>query len=81
MQIRNDEPDAGIQFGFVVTNEGEEGLLTISAQLSCSEGEWERTQRLRFRKGQRRKVSYFFHEPTVNATNVQSTAAVLPKAR
>ncbi|MCA9277905.1 MAG: hypothetical protein H6815_03865 [Phycisphaeraceae bacterium] len=77
MRVINGEPDYGIEVTCVVSNESESSRdITITAMLSSSEGEWEREQTLRFNANESRNLSYFFHEPTVNATNLQSRVKI-----
>lgn len=76
--IINDEPDAGYTITFTVKNIGKRGILTITPKLSCSEGEWTREQTLTLEAGASRNLSYFFHEPTINSTNVQGSVKVDP---
>jgi hypothetical protein len=71
--IINGKPDAGYTVTFNVKNKGEYGSITIIPKLTCSEGEWLREQTLILDKGESRVLSYFFHEPTINSTNVQAT--------
>jgi len=75
------EPDYGINVKFTVTNNGEDGILTLTTRLSTSEGEWSRQQKLSFSAGQSMTLSYFFHEPTINATNVQGRVNVFPQSQ
>jgi hypothetical protein len=77
--IVDGEPDAGFLVKYTVANTGEQGLITLTTRLSTSEGEWSRQQRLSFAAGETMTVSYFFHEPTVNAKNIQATVNVFPK--
>lgn len=79
-RIVNGEFDAGLEVTLTVTNVGEEGFLYVQAECSTSEGQWKREQNLLFDKGERRALSYFFHEPTVNAENIECRAGVRPKA-
>lgn len=74
----NNEPDYGIKISFQVQNVGDAGLITIQPWVSSSEGEWQREQKIQFAKGETRPFSYFFHEPTVNAANVQYGVKVYP---
>jgi hypothetical protein len=72
------EFDYGFNVTFTVTNVGEAGIVTVSPWLSCSEGEWSRLQRLNMQAGESVTLSYFFHEPTVNAANVYYGAEINP---
>ena len=83
MGVINNEPDAGINLKVTVTNVGEAGFITVSPELSTSEGEWTRSQTLQFRKGESQTLTYFFHEPTVNvfaSSAIQCRAGVSPSA-
>ncbi|MET0622170.1 MAG: hypothetical protein ABW250_04225 [Pyrinomonadaceae bacterium] len=83
MGVINNEPDAGIDVKVTVTNVGEAGYIKIRPELSTSEGEWSRSQNLRFNKGESKSLTYFFHEPTVNVfagSNVQCRVGVSPTA-
>lgn len=72
------EPEAGYTVQFTIKNVGEKGAITIKPKLSCSEGEWSRKQTITLNAGASRNLSYFFHEPTINATNVQGSVRVFP---
>jgi hypothetical protein len=72
--------DYGILVTVTITNDGDADPLRITTELSCSEGEWERTQSLHFDAGETKKLTYFFHEPSINATNIQYSVTVFPKA-
>jgi hypothetical protein len=74
----NDQPDAGYRVAFNLTNRGGDGMISIRPWLSCSEGNYTRTQDMQFSAGEVRALSYFFHEPTINATNVQGGVKVVP---
>ena len=74
----NGEADAGFKVTTVIKNNGPAGDLQIVTFLSCSQGEWSRTQHLFFNKGQAMSLKYFFHEPTISVTNCQARAAVSP---
>ena len=77
-RVRGGEWDYGLTLSFTVTNVGERGLIRISPWVSCSEGEWSRVQNLEFAAGERRQLTYFFHEPSVNSTNLQYGVRVTP---
>ena len=65
--------DAGFEVTGYVKNSGVSGGdIKIAAFLSCSEGEWIRIQHLYFRAGESMRLTYFFHEPTINATSCQA---------
>ncbi len=83
MGVIDEKPDAGINVKVTLTNVGEAGFIEVTPELSTSEGEWSRSQTLRFRKGETQTLTYFFHEPTVNvfaSSNVQCRAAASPSA-
>lgn len=70
-RIVNNEMDYGVSISFTLTNAGEAGLIRVSPWLSSSEGEWSRQQTLNVGAGQAINLTYFFPEPTINASNVQ----------
>jgi len=74
----NGEMDWGSEVGFDVKNEGARGMIHINVTLSCSEGQWVRSQDLLLEAGQPKHVTYFFQEPTINATNLQAQVRVNP---
>lgn len=74
----NGEADAGFRVTTVIKNNGPAGELQVVTFLSCSQGEWSRTQHLFFGNGQAMSLRYFFHEPTISVTNCQARAAVAP---
>jgi len=74
----NGEMDWGSEVGFDVKNEGERGMVHITVTLSCSEGQWARSQDLLLEAGQSRHLTYFFAEPTISATNYQALVRVNP---
>ena len=74
----NGEADAGFKVTTVIKNNGPAGELQVVTFLSCSQGEWSRTQHLFFGNGQAMSLKYFFHEPTISVTNCQARAAVSP---
>lgn len=76
--IINGEFDAGQTIKVTVKNTGKKGALTIVPKLSSSEGEWTRQQTLTFEAGESRNLTYFFHEPTINSTNIEGTVKVYP---
>lgn len=71
MGIFNGNPDYGIRVSFTLSNIGESGEITVSPWVSCSEGEWSKSQTLVLEAGQSMDLTYFFEQPTVNSTNVQ----------
>jgi hypothetical protein len=70
--------DWGSEVSFDVRNNGERGLIHIVVVLSSSEGEWSRSQDLQLEAGEFRHLTYFFHEPTINVTNLQGLVRVKP---
>jgi len=72
------EADAGYRYNVRVKNKGEKGDLTIIANLSTSEGEFERKQTLAFDSQEIRDLSFAFHEPTINASNIQGSITCRP---
>ncbi len=74
----NGQPDAGVRVKTIIKNEGKEGFLRVKARLSSSEGEWTREQKLHFSSGESKDLAWFFSEPSVNASNVQSWVEVSP---
>jgi hypothetical protein len=79
IEIRNGWPDAGVRTKMDVTNIGKRGMILVAVTLSCSEGEWGREQKILFDEGERRSVEFFFHEPTINATNIQTRTRLIPR--
>ena len=76
--IVNGQLDFGYKVSFTIENIGKRGAVTISPKISCSEGEWTRTQTLNLDVGESHNLTYFFHEPTINATNIECSAKILP---
>lgn len=77
-ELVNGQLDWGGLVTFTVTNSGVEGMIHVVVTLSCSEGQWSRTQDLDFSQNQSMPLTYFFPEPTVNATNYQAQVTVTP---
>jgi hypothetical protein len=71
-------PDYGVTYKFAVRNAGDAGFITIAVTVSTSEGEWKREQKMQFAAGETQKLSYFFAEPTLNATNIQCRVSLSP---
>ena len=71
-------PDFGVRVKTTVKNVGKDGFIRVKAKLSSSEGEWEREQTLHFYAGESRVLNWFFHEPTINVSNVESLVIVTP---
>jgi hypothetical protein len=74
------EMDAGVKVSVVVKNVGDSGFITIKPEISTSEGEWTRSQDVTFTAGESKSLTYFFEEPTINATNIQCRVGVFPNA-
>lgn len=74
----NGQPDAGVVVKTIIKNVGKEGEIHVKAHLSTSEGEWDREQSIVFKAGERRELEWFFHEPTINASNIQSRVSAKP---
>ena len=72
------ELDAGVKVSFTIMNQGNRGAVRVTASISTSEGEWSRRQDLTLGANQRRRLEYFFQEPTVNATNIQCNVKSFP---
>ncbi|MGR9088474.1 MAG: hypothetical protein ACU841_15595 [Gammaproteobacteria bacterium] len=70
--VINGEFDAGYQVTAVVGNEGPQTQLAIVAKLTSSEGDFHRKQTIPFDKNEFKTLTYQFHEPTINATNVNA---------
>jgi Cu2+-containing amine oxidase len=70
-QIIRGDFDYGITVRFIVVNLGEPGTIAVHPWVTSSEGEWSRVQNLYFDRGEAKQLTYFFAEPTVNATNIQ----------
>jgi hypothetical protein len=77
-ELINGEFDWGSEVGFDLTNEGDSGIIHVTVTLSCSEGQWDRTQDLLLEAGHSKHLTYFFQEPTINATNLQARVHVEP---
>ncbi len=73
------DPDYSIAVSFRVKNVGKAGIIKISPWLSTSEGEWSRVQNMTFSRGETKILKYSFHEPTINATNIQYGVKVHPR--
>jgi hypothetical protein len=77
-ELVNGQMDWGAKVSFTVTNTGVGGTIHVNVHLTCSEGEWSRDQDLIFRPNESMTLSYFFQEPTINATNIQAHVVVTP---
>jgi hypothetical protein len=74
----NGDMDWGSEVRFDVKNDGGRGMVHITVTLSCSEGQWKRSQDLLLEEGQPRHLTYFFQEPTIAATNFQALVRADP---
>lgn len=79
MGLFNEEPDYGVRVSFTLTNTGEDGSVTVSPWISCSEGEWSKSQTLTMTSGQSMYLTYLFEQPTVNSTNIQYGVKYFPQ--
>lgn len=80
MGIVNGQLDAGIMVTLTVKNNGESGFINIYPKINTSEGEWHRSQNVQFGAGESKTLTYFFDEPTINATNIQCWVSISPDA-
>ena len=71
-------PDAGYLVTFPIRNTGQDGLISLTVRLSTSEGTFTREQQLSLGANVSRDLSYAFHEPTINVTNVQARVSCTP---
>ena len=74
----NGTPDASFVVRLTATNNGQSADMPINVSLSTSEGNFERNQSIYIESGDSRSLSYTFHEPSVNVTNLQARASCLP---
>jgi hypothetical protein len=74
----NGEMNYGFATTVTVLNIGRTGFIRVTVYLNSSEGEWSRSEEMPLCAGEYRTLTYFFHEPTHNAVNVQSRAVVSP---
>ncbi|MEL6392296.1 MAG: hypothetical protein AAFR97_06055, partial [Bacteroidota bacterium] len=72
----NGELDAGYMVTFSIRNNGDQGEIFFTTTLSCSEGSFIREQPYVLAANQTKEFSFFFHEPTISATNVQARVNV-----
>jgi Protein of unknown function (DUF2628)/GYF domain 2 len=77
-QIVNGDLDYGFNVRLTVRNTGAAGTIIVTPWLTCSEGQWTRSQQIVFDAGESKQLTYFFNEPTINATNVQYGARATP---
>lgn len=72
------QSDAGGS-NLAIINIGKRGTMLVAVSLSWSEGEWGREQKILFEVEERQTVEFFFHEPTTNATNIQTRTRLIPR--
>jgi hypothetical protein len=72
------ELDAGYEAHMTVSNRGQRGEIVALVALSTSEGTFRRSQTLLFGPGESRRLTFKFHEPTINVTNVQAQYSCRP---
>jgi hypothetical protein len=74
----NGELNYGITATVTVMNTGQTGFIKVIVYLKSSEGEWVKCDEIPFTAGEYRTLTYFFPEPTHNATNIECRANVTP---
>lgn len=72
------EFDAGFAVALTVKNTSSTGQIEVVSVLSTSEGNFRRTQSIVIEQDQQMKLEYQFHEPTINAKNVQAQVSCSP---
>ena len=77
-EMINGNLDWGSEVSCDVTNQAARGTIHVTVTLSTSEGEWTRTQDLLLDQGQSMHLTYFFQEPTINASNYQAVVITDP---
>lgn len=77
-QLVDGNLDWGSEVSCDVTNQAVRGTIHITVTLSSSEGQWTRTQDLLLDQGQSMHLTYFFQEPTINASNYQAVVSANP---
>lgn len=70
--------DWGSEVSCDVSNQSVRGTIHVTVTLSSSEGQWTRTQDLLLDQGQSMHLTYFFQEPTINASNYQAVVSANP---
>ncbi len=80
VKLMNNEPDYGYTVSVTVKNVGKAGVIEIKPWLTSSEGEWNRARTMEFTAGESKDLTFFFHEPTINATDIEYGVDVLPKS-
>lgn len=78
VRLVNGLMDYGVSVAAQVENAGDTGEITLRVALSTSEGEWSRSQTLTIDGGQTKSLSWFFPDPTINATNIQCGVKAFP---
>ena len=51
--------------------------ITLQIRLSCSEGEWTRTQTVQLQPNESRHLVIFFPEPTIDAKDIKAHVEVI----
>jgi hypothetical protein len=77
-ELINGNLDWGSEVSCDVSNQSVRGTIHITVTLSSSEGQWTRTQDLLLDQGQSMHLTYFFQEPTINASNYQAVVSANP---
>jgi len=72
------EFDAGYAVETILRNASGTGEVGVVAILSTSEGNFRRAQNIVIEEGKSVKLRYEFHEPTINADNVQGQISCSP---
>lgn len=67
----NGEADAGYTVQMKVRNNGQTGTIRLEVKLTCSEGDFVREREVHFDVGETKTIAFSFHEPTINARDVQ----------
>jgi hypothetical protein len=70
--VLNDQPDAGFVVMARIANRGTSASISVSARLSTSEGDFERTTTRQFSEKSSQVIRIDFPEPTANAANIQA---------
>jgi zinc ribbon protein len=77
-RVINNEFDWGENVSFDVRSVSSDPKdVTVEVRLLCSEGEWTRMQKVHLGPNETRRVSVFFQEPTIDATNLRSQVKVV----
>lgn len=76
--LHNGEMDFGFTVVGKVKNEGGAGSANMTAKLSTSEGSYTRSREFYFDKASTHDVTFQFHEPTVNAVDIQAVVNCSP---